>query len=391
MKKPKFYVPVIVLGLVATVAFAYAMLGWRAERPVLGSEPKPVVAYAQADKIVHEQFIKSATSIARPDLLACSNLDATFSQPVDGKPEELASMLNGVWLGRRTMHGVTVEMDTAFFVKMEGDKGTAILIDRNNLGRNSFERPLLSARNSQVAKPLMMSFVNCKYQFLDQYIKVADNVDGPQMAILAKATKTSFSAQTGLRQAWSEIISAGYFHRLGDPGHVKSVDQNGTRLAILPNGASATEKAIEEGTLPGSESYLPTVVGAFFEIELTTTVVGSRRGVSMKWIGEYHGAGVNLAPGESLTGIESGDFFREGGAFVSTVASAVSPRSAQNATGGANLTNVEAQQWTTSECGDKNQLAAAVTVQNAKGSAGAPGQAENTVIMTFDRVVIGAP
>jgi hypothetical protein len=362
MKKPKFYVPVILLGLVGVGVIAYAAyLALRVNQQVLGAEPK-TAEVASAQKIVQERFAKSATSIARPDLLACSNLDAKFSQPMDGEPGDLATMLNGVWLGRRTVHGVTIEMDTAFYIKMEGTTGSAILIDRNNLGRSHFDIPFSSAQLSPPKQPLMLSFVNCGLQFLDQYVKVADSIEGVPMAILANATKTSIAASTDLKEVWNEIVTTGYFNSLGERQTAKLGD--GTRLAVLPNGASATETAIEGGSLPGSESYLPTLVGAYFKINLTSKVVGAQRGVSMKWFGEYRGAGVNLAPGALMSGIEAGDFFREGGAFVSTVPSAF-------ATSGAD-------QWATTECGDKAEVAVDPTTTG-------------TVTMMFDRVVIGAP
>jgi hypothetical protein len=336
-------------------------LALRVNQQVLGAEPK-TIAVAPAEKIVQERFAKSASSIARPDLLACSNLDAKFSQPMDGQPEELANMLNGVWIGRRTVHGVTIEMDTAFYIKMEGTKGSAILIDRNNLGQDSFATPLTSSKLSPPKQPLMLSFVNCGLQFLDQYTKVADSIDGVPMTILANATKTSISEGMGLKEVWNGIVNAGYFNTLGERQTARMGD--GTRLAVLPNGASATEKAIEAGSLPGSESYLPTVVGAFFQIDLTPKVVGAQRGVSMRWLGEYRGAGVNLDPGALMSGIESGDFFREGGAFVSTVPSA--------------FTTSGAEQWATTECGDKAEVSIDPT-------------STGTVTMVFDRVVIGAP
>jgi hypothetical protein len=359
MINPKFYLMILLLCLVSVGLGAYVgRRTWRADPPALGAEPQQTPQEAKVDR---DEFLRSATSIARPDLLACRNLDAKFTQPMDANPEELARMLNGVWIGRRTVHGISVEMDTAFFIRMQGTQGSGILIDRNNLGQATFVAPLRAANLPKPARPIMMSFVNCKHQFLDQYIKISDRVP---INILATATNARIIANMTFKQAWDRINATNFFKRLGNLPMAKLGD--GKRRAILPDGTVAPEPQIEQGLKPGAEYYLPMIVGAYFDMDLAPTTIGQRRGIAMKWNGDYRGAGVNLQEGQVVTGIEEGDFFREGNAFVSTI----------GGIGGGGVTG--ARPWTTSECADKNGL-------NAGASASTP------VTLSFERVVIGTP
>lgn len=324
----------------------------------------PVAGWQQQDngpKFDRETFQKSGVSIARPDMLACRNKDARVTRGSDAKVEAFAKALNGVWVNsnRRSVHGAPVETDAAFYIEMHGNKGWGILIDRNNLGDTRMTGPYLGAsRYAKPTKPLMWTFINCQYQFFDQYVKVSDQV--PRDA-LAGSTGARISARMSLNNAWEQIVKAGFFNSFNmlrsrgtkaARSKIAPTLGDGTRIAVLPSGQVTNEKRITDGNEPGSEYNLPMVTGALFQISLTPKKGEGRQfqGIFMNWIAEYRGVGIGLKIGEEVPGSEEGEFLMEGDAFVCPPGSA---------------------EWTTSECGEKNGL-----VQNS---------------LVFDRVVIGTP
>jgi hypothetical protein len=330
-----------------------------------------------------DRFEKSAKSVARPDFLACRNQDAKITRGSDLSIEEFSRMLNGVWVNqnRRTVHGMPVETDAAFYIDMRGGTGTAILIDRNNLDDYPLSAPYTSAGSKlrKTARPLTMTYVNCTFQFLDQYVKVSDVV--PQN-VLASSTKLALKgtrANTSLKDVWDQLVSAGYFNSFEmvtgkglRTSRQKSspVQGDGTRVAFLPDGTKTDEKRIEAGLEPGSEYNLPMMVGAFFKITLTPMKKAGRpyQSVRMRWDAEYRGVGVAIPAGQSVQGVEQGEFLKEGNALVSAIS--VSGREA----------------WMTSECGDKNGLVNAEAASNPTIS-----DTNLNPTLIFDRVVIGAP
>lgn len=325
----------------------------------------PVAGWQQQEsgpKYDRDTFQKSGVSIARPDMLACRNRDAKVTKGSDANVETLSRALNGVWVNnnRRSVHGAPVETDAAFYIEMKGNQGWGILIDRNNLGDNLMTRPFTSAisKYAKPAKPLMWTFINCQFQFFDQYVKVSDQV--PRDA-LSGSTGAKLSARMSLDNAWQQIVKAGFFNSFNmlrsrgvrsSRSKVAPTLGDGTRVAILPSGQMTDEKRITEGLEPGSEFNLPMVTGALFQITLTPKRGGNRQfqGIFMNWIAEYRGVGIGLKVGEAVPGSEEGEFIMEGNAFVCPPGSA---------------------EWTTSDCGEKNGL-----VQNS---------------LVFDRVVIGTP
>jgi hypothetical protein len=276
---------------------------------------------------------------------------------------------------------------------MRGGTGTAIMIDRNNLGDFSLTKPYLTpgSRFRGTSRPLTMTFVNCTFQFVDRYVKVSDEVP---YEVLAASTGIRMSKPFSLEQAWKEIVSSGYFESFdmatksreaGAPRRKVNMATlgDGQRMAVLPDGTRVDEKGIQEGLVPGAEYSLPMMVGAFFKITLTPRSEGREyQGVYMRFDAEYRATGVGLKPGESLTGVEQGVFAREGNSYVSARRRETpSKRDSAHA-----LQDVIVDDtWSTDECGDKNVLVTApepTTSQAAEGSHSS---------LHFERVVIGSP
>jgi hypothetical protein len=240
-------------------------------------------------------------------------------------------------------------MDTAWYIRMTGTTGEAVLIDRDNLGERVFERALKRLRaTSKPGQPLMWSFVNCTLQFVDQYIKVSDDVPVDTL-LTATGVRTAGAGKISLYDAWQRIIDSRYFGRLGSGPAARLGD--GTRRTIMPDGRRVIETQVSSGEIPGAEYMLPMVVGAHFKITITpTSTQGSQvQDLHMRFEAEYAGSGVNMDPTEKTFGVEEGDFRSEGNAFVSF---------------GRN-------RWTAGSCGSKNGMV--------------------TPEITFDRVVLGVP
>jgi hypothetical protein len=359
--------------------------------------PQPPRSTASTEpKVDRAAFAKSAASIARADLMACRHNDAKITRPGSIDPAEFAKSLNGVWLNqnRRTVHGLPVETDTAFYIDMRGTKGQAILIDRNNLGTGQMTAPFAAKgrfARATVRKPMAMTFISCSLQFFDQYVKVSDEVPYEALGMstkirLAPTIKTALATAPAMDVVWKQLVSSKYFDTLDMPTSAKSVavkrvtPQLGdhTRVAVLVDGRTVDEAAIESGDAPGAEYELPMLTGALFKISVTPTTTtptaaAGPQSVVMQWDAEYRGAGIGIPAGSSITGIERGTFKAEGGAYVSSI----------GATG--------PDTWLTSECGSKNGLEAAALIREGGTTAlpGHDGHAHSGI--AFDRVVIGSP
>lgn len=339
-------------------------------------------------KFDRPRFEKASVSVARPDFSACRNQEAGLTRPSDLSIEEFSRTLHGVWINRnrRTVHGLPVETDAVFYIDMKGDKGSAILLDRNNLADFPLTTPLTSGAGiKKNARPLSMTFVNCTFQFLDQYVKVSDELP---LRALATGTKISLTRvrtaanESSLPALWGELVRSGYFNSFDmvtakgaaiQRKKVSPAQGDGVRVAVLPDGTVTNEQRIADGYEPGGEYNLPMLTGALFQITLTSvegkTLQGSQsKAVRMRWDGEYRGVGIDLKVGEAVKGVEQGSFFKEGNAIVSATS----------------LSGTEA--WMTSECGDKNGLS---SVEVASNPALANSALKPTLI--FDRVVIGTP
>lgn len=368
-------------------AFAFAVLLIVLAAPFVMAQTTEAPFQPKYDR---EIFKKSSTSIARGDLLACRNGDAQIIDGGDVSVEDFARTLHGVWVNQngRSLHGVTVETDNAFYVDMRGGSGVAIMIDRNNLGDFSMTEPYLAAGSKlrKVTRPLTMTFVNCTFQFVDRYIKVSDEIP---YEVLAASTGIKLGKGATLEDAWKQIVSTGYFESFnmatvsretGAPRRKVNMASlgDGQRLAILPDGTRVDEKGIAAGLVPGAEYSLPMMVGGFFKITLTPKTEGRQyQGVHMRFDAEYRATGVALKPGESLTGVEQGTFAREGNSFVSANRVESSPNSPKNL--------IQDDAWSTDDCGDKNGL---VSRPEDAGTLGAEGSHN---ALHFERVVIGSP
>lgn len=371
-------------------AFAFAALLIALAAP-LGMTQQKTGAPPFQPKYDREIFKKSGTSLARGDLLACRNDDAQITDGGDVSIEEFSRTLHGVWVNQngRSLHGITVETDNAFYIDMRGGTGTAIMIDRNNLGDFSLTKPYLTpgSKLRKTSRPLTMTFVNCTFQFVDRYVKVSDEVP---YEVLAASTGIRMGKSISLEQAWKQIVSSGYFESFematqsreaGAPRRKVSMAAlgDGQRMAVLPDGTRVDEKGIQAGLVPGAEYSLPMMVGAFFKITLTPRTEGrAYQGVHMRFDAEYRATGVGLKPGESLPGVEQGVFAREGNSYVSARRLETSPNSPNSL--------VLDDSWSTDECGDKNGLL------NRPDEVGTNHAAEGShSSLHFERVVIGSP
>ena len=331
-------------------------------------------------------FKKSAQSVARADLLACRNRDAAITNGRDASAKELAKALHGIWINRngRTVHGRPVETDTAWYIDMQGTKGTAILLDRNNLGLDTLTAPFVEAgaKSSltertrerlavRPGRPLSMKQVNCTYEFVDEYVKVSDEI---LWEALAATTPVRMTKSTSMRGAWQQLIDGGYFQYLDMPTSyqgskalsISTALGDGKRYGFTPEGVKVTEAMVAKGLAPGAEYEMPMQVGAYFAITLTEREngPGGFRSVFLRMEAEYMGTGINLVPGEPILGVEQGEFVMEGDAFVS----------ARSVSG--------SDCFTTSSCGDKNALGPEV-----EGKATGDLKPE----FFFERMVIGMP
>ena len=156
MKKAIVFLPLVLLIAVGSVLLCCQSQGNRPAAPTQGKAKPGEQALTGAKKLADAEpsfdrtpFKASAQSIARADLLACRNKNAALRNGRDADVNEFSGTLNGVWLNhnRRSVHGMPVVTDAAFYIQMDGATGTAILIDRNNLGEPVLDEPLRARRD----------------------------------------------------------------------------------------------------------------------------------------------------------------------------------------------------------------------------------------------------
>lgn len=359
-------------------------------------------------KFDRENYRKSAMSVARPDMLACRNADAQITQgrPVD--VDAFARALHGTWVNKntRTYNGLVAESDAVLFINMQGRTGTAILIDRNNIGHDLSNAVLASARTAPAA-PLAISYVHCGLQFVDQYIKVSDTVQVPALAAGARVaippSITRATSTSGLKGVWDQLVTARYFDsfemRTSSGARAKTTklsakEGDNRRVAVTPEGIVVSEKEIESGLVPSAENRLPSIIGGFFQIILAPHTGDGRKhpAVNMRWEGEYRSSGTQMEPGKPIYGIEQGIFASEGGAYV-----AANRMERTIASNGVARDIAMLDAYATSECGDKSGFLAGVANSNPNPELlnrlrmAAPNQTSDQTILVFDRVVIGTP
>jgi len=332
------------------------------------------------------RHMASAHSIARGDLLACRNLDATFNDLQPANAKDLAKALHGTWVNpnMRSVHGRPVDTDAIWLIDMKSKRPASILIDRDNLGEHVlntlYGTPITGNWSRSIStlkeeERLMISFVNCTIEFVDYYVKVSNDV---LIDELAKGTGVNMDRIDNLDDAWQALIKAEYFDSFeirkspfsDDTVRISATQGDQQRVAITPDMRVLSERQIEEGLYPGGEYYLPMTTGGLFHISMRD-VPPSRGfdvgGVEVYMDAEYRGVGIGLEPGMSITGFEKGVFRREGNAFV--------------AAGGA-----AEELWTTSSCGDKHNLDAMGTFTDLPGHEG-----HQHDVLVFDRLIIGSP
>lgn len=351
-------ISILVVGLVALVAIGQE--DGPGVTPQVAPKVAPQVAPQVAPKIVEEgvragigtdpghkptydkpTFIKSAHSVARGDLLSCRNTEAQVENPSHASANALAKAIHGVWINRngRTVHGRVVETDTVWYIQMNGLRGEAILLDRNNMGLDTLTAPFVAGGEYDLTqrtrerlkirprRPLSWKYVNCTYEMVDEYVKVSDEVVLEALAATTPVDLPEGGEGMPLRQAWEQLKAAGWFDVLDIPttyegGKALKVDTqlgDTKRWGFTPEGVKVTEQMVIDGLAPGAEYELPMQVGAYFDIEISEIEdgPGGYRSVWLHMDAEYSGTGVNLVPSEPHTGIEEGEFVMEGNAFVS--------------------------------------------------------------------------
>jgi hypothetical protein len=158
MKRPFMTTPRIAFGLGATLFGAFVLLaGCKGQQSTTAENTSSTAANAsdtaatgtslrggqpttrEAPKFDNAQFARSSASRARADLMICRNLGAGLTNGGNLAPKELASTLHGTWLRRLTLHGVPIETDSYIVFDMSNPaKGSAMMIDRANLGADRF-------------------------------------------------------------------------------------------------------------------------------------------------------------------------------------------------------------------------------------------------------------
>ena len=366
--------------------------GMAAAQEGIGTDPRSRPTF---DKPI---FIKSAHSLARADLLSCRNTDAQVERPSHASADAFAKAIHGVWINRngRTVHGRPVETDTAWYIDMNGTTGTAILLDRNNMGLDTLTAPFVDGGGDSLTKrtrerlavrpdrPLSWKYVNCTYEFVDEYVKVSDEL---VLEALAATTPVRLTKGLTLRKAWDQLKEAGWFdvldmqtsYRGGKALRVSTKLGDMKRWGFTPEGVKVTEEMVVAGLAPGAEYELPMQVGAFFEIDVSSIEngTGGYRSVYLKMDAEYMGTGINLVPNEPHQGIEEGEFVMEGNAFVS----------ARSVSGDLS--------FGAGTCGVVNQLGGEDAIpKGARIREGLPTKDDLTFVspeLFFERVVIGMP
>ncbi|MCG8369384.1 MAG: hypothetical protein MJA32_02590 [Proteobacteria bacterium] len=317
----------------------------------------------------------SAQSVARGDLLACRNLDSTFTDNRPTNAKEFAKTLHGTWVNpnMRSVHGRPIDTDAIFLIDMKSDRPASILIDRNNLGKHVLNTAYHRLRMAE-GEQSMMSMVNCAIEFVDYYVKISNDV---LIDELSRGTGIPMKSDWTMDRAWQALVEGGYFDsfemrtsaRSDDRITIRSQQGDHQRVAITPDFKLLKEADIERGGYPGGEYYMPMITGGLFHITLTDTPAElfSHGGVKWHMDAEYRGVGIGIPPGEAVAGFEEGVFHREGGAFVSGP-------------------GAPDQQWATSACADKHNLDGLSQVSNPVGHEG-----HDHDLLIFERFVIGSP
>lgn len=270
---------------VALVASRYGEI-----RPVEAQEIKKSDAY----KVTPERM-----SIARADLLVCDagngNLPIQHGRNVD--LAAFAKVLNGTWVRRLTWAGLPLETESAFYFDLGAKGGQVMMIDQANLGEGPLTRKALALANQPngLIKTPTLTFVDCELKYVDRYIKIADGPVFEGMPVSSVSSRPSLAkgAPRPLESAWSELVGKAFFDRF----------QSAVRLDL------AARKV-------GGEMYLPARVGALWQADLKAEPVAGLYGARLHMKGQYRGTLEGMPIGKTLPGIETAQFFMEGGNYV---------------------------------------------------------------------------
>lgn len=277
------------------VAIAMLLTGALASAPAHanGADQRPVLNPLQ------QAFTTPTPSIARADLLACQELSrATARNPGNLRVEDLADMLSGTWVRHLTWNGVPIETDSALYFDLQGERPTALMYDRSNMGGGPMADRLEQLKRSpaQLAVTPTLTFVDCDFLIRDEYYKVSDEFlfDGLPVEV-------SETSEAPLPAVWKQLVAQDYFDKAN---------------AAVDTGPVTEDSLVEN---PGLELTLPAVVGAHWQVNLTPIKMSGYNGVQINLDGEYRGTHVGFEIGEAAHGVETAKFFMEGERFVSSV------------------------------------------------------------------------
>ncbi len=285
----------------------------------VGAVGQPRVAWGQQPEAAASNVFRTAVadptpSIARADLLACSQLQKARS--LDGRnmtPQDLAGALQGTWVRELTWYGIAVDNESALYFQFNGADFTAMMYDQSNLAMGPMRQRLQAIRTNPelMAKTATLTFVDCDYFIVDKYYKISDQhviepasfrSSGLQVETLnlpKDLRDVSGQPGTALRNVWNALQRGGFF------------DQDLR---------SRAQVRLQAGGQPLNEVNTPSVGGALWKGSLKSANIANLQGVSLQMDGEYAGAHVGAAQGRvRFTGSEVAQFTKEGDSFVSTV------------------------------------------------------------------------
>lgn len=251
---------------------------WVAGLPAEAQEPKNPFA---------EAIRSEMPSIARADLLACSQLErAQITDPQPIEVDEVKKMLNGTWVRELTWYGVSVETESAYFFDFRRGEGSALMYDQSNLGHGLLASRLESIKRSpeRMKKTPTLTFVDCDYAMIDRYYKISDGIvlDGVQ----------GWSAGESLGSIWQLMNETGFFKR----------------------------RFPRDTKMP--EMLEPSVGGAYWPVvSLKELKVGDMQAVSLEMKGDYTFVHVG-SDRVNFEGREVARFFQQDGKLIATLPAA---------------------------------------------------------------------
>lgn len=236
-------------------------------------------------------------SIDRADLAACNELHATVQNGSDLDPQQLSSYLNGTWVRQLTWNGIQIETESGLYFDFLSSNPSGLMFDRSNLGEGPLTKALESLREDPEAffSTPSLTFVDCEFGIVDQYFKISSGFVFDGLPVTPDPSDP-------LHSVWAQLIGASFFD---------------SSAFTIPSGLIGR---------PGGEILTPSIGGAYWQISLAPTQVGSYKGATLRLGGEYRGGHVGFLSGSlpvteaptqvQFTGVEDATFFMEGDRFV---------------------------------------------------------------------------